>query len=1125
MTTTNAWLQAQPHVALQMSLVFDGLDLVYTTAQDTSAIVTAFSGTDWTTVKQGLFVAGSVRQQIEAFAPRIQTSKMSFRIADVDGSLARQMMASRSSATVTYAKSDIDPSDTTIDALNTDDFAASGTIYIGHESIAYSAKAGDPDPSFTVSQRGKFSLYGPDGDDYFGRRHRGTLRRSADAGKNVTPEIRSEPDTFYNRTVALVLHHRETLGTSYSTVTLPLTDANAQVLFVGRIKEWVDVGDGTIEIGVASVHELLSANVFSQQFRGVLAPGTYLTSADYAIGVKFYDTAGGTIAYSASGTLGDTGMPTWEDRFYTTPEIIALIMKRIRIWTDAGTINSAHKWTVDTRPDGNGDNLVHLEVQSTTSHNFATGPGLILSPRVWALLGFGSGRPSADYAKTKAYPLQLERTAGDATLFTLTSPALALLYPNPAALQPGDKIRVTGESGEWMTQPELPSYYDGEGTTHGILKVGNRELAVYKTTSTIAGIEYTTFHVQRSLSGEESVVKQEEPILSAADPPQVSQVWVERGRAGEILLRALLSTGESAYNNATYDVNPAGFGLGVPYELVDVGSFESLDVEYELLLEKPVPFKEILEQVLTAYNRHLVFRDAQLALTHPGFDSTAAEDIFALNDDNKASEGANPNIGRQPVVYSPDGVINHIVLYYTNVRSLRDRYWSQIERADKYVEAVDETSISRFGGTRRTLEIKARGVLDPDVWAQYVAKPAIRYWAEPSAILSRSVNHLGFHLSPGDCVSVTDPHLVDPATGVRGASGVAAWVKSTEFDYGSGIGQLELYYLPGHPARYAKIAPAALMTSYNAGTKTATFSANAFSRSGIDGVDVSFFSAGDLVQFVERSPDPVSAPDILQDEIASVSAGANTVTLVTGISPAGGLTYVMEPREVASGSVPTTSQRNAYAFLADPDDKLINATYSAKTWAGATRSLDVRTSGVTYTQEFIRPADSDSDPDEPLSSRKLCDFTNNANVLLSYTTRNAITSMQSVSASSTAYRIAYKSIWFPLYGCNPNSVFGRSFVGKVLLERNAGTTTVKIVSSVSPPVGTSTSSYSYPGFSFSTEVTRSSAGQAWDDFTLVPAITRMNGMIGTWITVEVKNSSGSTFGSVRGISICETAIT
>jgi hypothetical protein len=1129
MTTTNAWLQAQGAAGeMAMSLVFDGLDLVYTTTADTSGIATAFAPTSqWATVKGGLYVSGQVSQEIQAFAPRITTQSMQFTILDVDGTLRPRMLGNLSTVASTFVKNDIDPTDTTFNVLSSTEFDASGTGYIGHETFAYSSKTGAPDHTLVTSQRGKYSLFGASGSDYFKRRHAGTLRRTEAPGRTVTPEIRNATDTFYNRQVALILHHKETTATTslWSTVDLPLTNADSKVLWVGRIKEWSDNGDGSITLSCISSHELLTGHVFSQQFRGTLAPGGYITSVDNGLKVSWYEAAS---AYSYDLNDGQLLITSgWQDKFYTYGELIHAINEQLNDWADDGSFptnggNPNHRIQFAVK-QGDEGLRVHVECESIASLVTQNEIRIQLSPRVWSILGFSTGKDLTIVSRTQEFESRyLKRDNGSTTLFRLVADGPPLWYQSPDTFVMGDKVVVFGETGSWIDQPTVPAEIDGDNSATGFLQIGDRLFGAYKNTATLGGTETTTFTLTFPMS--EPVVSSAARNLDAsAEPPSVRQVWCERGQAGKLLLQLMLSTGEAAYNEATYDVYGAGMGLGIPYYQIDVGSFESLDTPFEFLADKPTPFREILEEILTVYNRHVVIDNGQIALTRPGFDSTATEDIITLDETTKAEEPGAPGI--TPVSYGTAGIINHVVLSYTSLRVLLQNKWMAgpgIERSELFFQVEDQTSISRFS-SRRTLEIKARGITDAAAVAEYIVKPILRYFAEPSGIIRRTINHRMFHLLPGDAVALTDNYVTDPATLTRGISGMPCWVKSIDCDYATGRGEIELYFLPGHPARYGKLAPSALMTSYDAGTKTATFSAHAFSRT-TDSVDVANFTAGDEVQFVEMSPATVGSPSVLTDVIATVNSGANTATLVTGVSPTGGLAYVMEPREVASASVPTTTQRNAYAFLADDSDKLINAAYSAKTWGGPSKSLDARTSGYVYDQQFVRPATKDSTADEPVSSRKLMNLVNNCNVLLNAHTRNAISWVFSISATSTSYRLALYPVWVPLYGINPDDEFSRTLVGKVLVERNAGTTSVKVVSCPSMVIGTSASSYSYPGYTFSAEVTRSSAGQAWEDFELVPAITTHEGMLGTWITVEVKNSSGSTFGGVRGLSICETKI-
>lgn len=125
------------------------------------------------------------------------------RIADVDGA-ATAVFAARDNALGTYITAEVTSSATTVDVVSTTGFAASGTVWIGREAIAYS---GVTATQFTGCTRGQ---YGSEAQRHF---------YAASAGFGLgNPEVTSAPVEIVGRLATLWLV--EQVGTALTALSL-----------------------------------------------------------------------------------------------------------------------------------------------------------------------------------------------------------------------------------------------------------------------------------------------------------------------------------------------------------------------------------------------------------------------------------------------------------------------------------------------------------------------------------------------------------------------------------------------------------------------------------------------------------------------------------------------------------------------------------------------------------------------------------------------------------------------------------------------------------------------------------------------------------------------------------------
>lgn len=1094
MTTTSNWLQDADASQLAFTLVFDGIDLAITTASNTSEMVTAYSATDWTNIVGGLSIVGTVSQKLEVFDPSISPSTLSFRTVDVDEEITSQLLRVNSSeAHLTYLQSSLAPSFTaSMTVRSTTGFDNSGHVYIGQECIAYTGKTAT---TFTTLTRGKFAIWGTQSTSgRFGRYH-----RAAYTNRSITQAVTDEPRNWYNRMVALYVHHYENGAWS--------TKANAKMVWAGRLKEYQDSGDGTIDLSCLSIHEVLSSTVFAGQYVAKLPEGMKVSAVHRGVAVQCID---GGATHTLDLTHASTALTTGQR---TAHDIVSDIQLQFRTYQNAGTIPSAEKWNIAIENTTEGLRTV-IQMETTVAVVAITpGPLLALHPKVWQVLGFdGTGTRVSISDSHVLEGRHLGRTSSARTRFRLESNHAPIVYWDVSKIYPGETFVATDVSGAWVTQDGyLPSEFRG---SDGFVKVNDNILAVDYSSNTFTVNDY---YSARTFNRMESGVR---PVYMDAsnNPPEVKQMFIERDTAGEVLLRLMLSTGSNSYNHSTYDLPQyATTALALPYELIDVESFEGIESDYELALDGPKPFREILEGILASENRYVVFRDGQLTVTPPGFDSSKVEDVIEVDETTKATPD-----DRSTISYSAEGMVNRITLK-----------WQDSRTGEWDTQTIEDVrSISDFG-QRRSVVIEAKGVRKPKHWATYTAAPALAYFARPLGIITRTFNAKLVHLVPGDIVKLTDNALVDPREGTRGVAGLACWVAATEFDWSTGKGRMTLVFLPEHAAsRYAKYSPSALVSSYDAGTKVLTLASHGFSRS-TDSIDSSQFSIGDKVHVYML--DDETSPQEWSDTVAAV--GTDTLTMTTGLGGfSGSAVYVVEADEI---NTVVTAQRDN-AFIADDSDMSTGyADDDANFYAGTVRKTS-RTSSVTYTNQHVKPAASGfalGTAGEPLSTHKIWHVYDNCNNFLAYKSRNILVSdpyfVSAIGGGIAGIQyLAYGPIFLPLYGVSDAITGVRTISVKVFWRVTAGATTgtVTYTTSAAIPKGTANSTLgasplTFPAKKSQNTDTTTGTSFAWSNETeITPVVTFHNGMPCTWFTTEIV-ASGAGSVEMRGIVVVEKELT
>ncbi|MGE0551783.1 MAG: hypothetical protein AB7R00_32370, partial [Kofleriaceae bacterium] len=256
----------------------------------TSAVVTAFSGTDFTSAIGGLYCECEDAQQLHPYEPLGSGGRCVIRVApdaaDTFGKATHRRIGVETVLTAT-----IDRAATTIPVAATAAFASSGTIYIGTEAITYSGKT---DTSFTGCTRGVCSPILTDNGTRFAHDHRVVTDPQSAL---IRPVVSTLPRTWVGRWA--VLREHRVVGGVVDTI------AEAEIVFAGRIADLSDDGKHTL-LELKHVLDCVKEGAIGRSlFTATIKEGLYLFR-NAAFRIRESDDGGATFSTGSTLTVSDT---------------------------------------------------------------------------------------------------------------------------------------------------------------------------------------------------------------------------------------------------------------------------------------------------------------------------------------------------------------------------------------------------------------------------------------------------------------------------------------------------------------------------------------------------------------------------------------------------------------------------------------------------------------------------------------------------------------------------------------------------------------------------------------------------------------------------------------------------
>ncbi len=1113
-TATSDWVASSGATQRAFSLVFEGINLVLTDVNDIDGITAAYYGTDWTNVKGGLEKPGTFERSIQPFDNDLTPDSQTLVAVDYSGELAqtflRQQRSTDSTHHWTTQIADIGANNTSVSVKSTEGFSPAGHIYWGSTETSGTVGAGAA--NFHGLTRGKFALFGTSTDpNRFGRPHiLGTGDANFPTGDK--PIVSDWPRTHYNRGVCLYMHHFENGVWS-------LKD-DSILVWAGRIKEWDPDGAGRLSFRCTSVHEMLQSTLMNNRFTGTLAPGMYIPSEMAGV-VLFIDTiTQASPAVTADVVTLTNGVFSTYAAFKTADEVAALFNQAANAATSAGATpntttvqlqKTAGKWRLQVTVPG-------------TAATATVSAKIGLHEQIWKLLGF-SGTSDGRYTDANGRRVEFRnvgaRGAGPHAREAEDPPLYSYVPVNPGSVNNfGDAsvlISVSDTRGTSVTQ--TTGITGTLGSSNMLLRVGDKVFGAQR-------ISNTSYKLVALLDGSPGLaIKSNDEAFAAAwtetyegDAPRVEQCWLESGDTATIFLQILLSTGTPGYNHATYDVYPAGtsIGLGIPAGMVDIDSFtEALSgTRYALWLPGATSFAKLFRSLCSTHSVALTWDWSQgkFNLVRVSLERQATDADVNLSHDNMAIP-----TDRSTVKYHADGILNRATLRYAH---------NFAGEPTKEITINNLVSQADYGQIKAAV-VEALGVYKPGELDPVLSRLAVALGLLGSArgVVERTVDFpTALAICPGDTVTLTDNVLVDPETGTEGMTDRACLVLGVSLDMVSCVGRVRMVMLPElDPVRLARWAPSARVddTATNGGLDSSgfvlTLKPNDYSHPS-QGVDASFFQAGDRIRLVElgsSSPSTISGTGIEYIE-------GNTVGLFESIAASWNATkkWVLEwdtystqddgvdnrgsfLSDDSTGKIAVNG--DAYEWNADPSQVAASADFTRVYKKTALTGTVGDANSAHILHDAMHGLVNVSGWRAPLVNDQLCTDIAERVIVLPGNIR----------------KLVYGPVKLPLY--HGTDLFGRALKCVAYAKTTAGSYTLRFTLSSGLPSGTSETSYAFPdgGTTFA-EVTMANTSFDYTGEITIQTPVRVAGSPPfAWLTVDMTTTTGT--GTLGGVFVCEGA--
>jgi hypothetical protein len=1134
MGATRTQLRNSPGATVAWVLAIEGYQYLLTSWPTASAVVTAWSGTDWSLALSGLMPPGTVASRIQPFRPRLEHESMTFEVVPNEAeTFAVDVFASElASGYITELTVELTSSATSCTVKSTGALASSGTIFIGTEAITYGGKTGT---TFTSLTRGTWSPFAVDGGTRFGRRHHLTQRAG---GITSRPYVTNYPRTWIGKWVALYAHavHGSVLDTR----------ADAELVWSGRIADVSGGNDGRVRLACTDAREAVASCILGQQlYTATVATGLNVPAGTTIRVSEMVTASGSQTSKEAMYTFGGGDGELAGGR-YTGAEVI----DSLNDWL-ADRINAAdldHDWSVTLRSDGQTQINIGFQDPGLCQAEVSTGSV------VWHVLGWQTwpkkqldNSDREDHTTLGTFRhllLNIARLASTAPRLRFISdvPATVAVLPPLTEFVNGALFDIETEevTGTWVNQlDDLPASIVARvgasaGEDWGLIDIGGRGIAVVRRSSdTYFDRVYIVRELQELLGLERVSANQE----LAIDPVYVRQVLLLQGDAAQIITRLFVSTGTAGYNHATYDDYAYGLGAAIPWDVLDdafvntvLTMFGVEAPQIAVLIDRPTRLNAILEPELALRNAHLVMRDGKLLFLTPSL-TTSATATHTLAEANKGAPLGRQTENRSEWLITREYLVNHVKVAYN--RTLGGEFRD-------VAELSNEQSKTDYG-LAEPLTIEARNTLGGSSKTDdtihdaiaLLAAVALTRFARPLLVVTRSTNGSLYNAVAGDTCVITDAHVRDPGTGLAGITARSGWIVRHEFNWQTGTGVIEVAVVEDD--RAAPYSPCAdvddtastggFTAGYNSSTNTLRCYANRYSLAS-ETADARNFETGDLVIVEELSPTDPTNPTKWLRTVAAGGSG-NAVPLTSALSSPS-FDAALKYRIISQVRSSAQATQKTDCYLADDSDSLVESGRRPYVWiTQPSETLSFDPPSTTRRHEFpIDNGDWETNgyPVHPGAHRAAIDTCNN---LVSYRTAPNMPMLFSTeaSSSSTDY-VLVGAFWFYTgFGVWSGEWTRRLFIEPWLRTNDNSeneTASMRVTSQELPPGGDTLSGIdAFTGAARSVTFTTTSKTYGNITAQALEAVRVLGtASYATFLTVEIKCSGGGKSALTFGLKRC-----
>ncbi len=925
-TTLTALQSGQARIVWVAAI--EGFEYLLTDYSDTAAVLTAWTGLEWSQAASGLTVKGDMSQRLDPWSSFTAAGSMTLAIQpDASNDITVAMFREAPALTDVYLSSDLTASGTTVTVPSTTGF--SSPIYIGNERITYS---GTTATTFTGCTRGRMHPFSTASGtaNRFGTQHRATTSSTT---VSIPPIVSGNPRRWVGKWVG-VWAHRVVNGVLD-------TKAEAQCVFAGRIVSIADdANTGCAVIDCKHVAEVVKDTVIGRDtWRANVAEGIKILEGDRFV----YRDRYGAVAWATAAPLicvtGASGANEIEPGRYTVTEIASAINEWLAseraALTILGNVEMAGPILLDDGTHAMRLACAHSTAASTQDSYFQLGMTYeILDALGWA---------DADNVDFDGYPSIVVKD-------TIGGVVTAIRYSNRAPMrwQLSDRawlygnFDLTDEVGTFEGQTSwLPPGLSGSvgaspSDNWGVVRINGEIFLGEYSSGALSGVVATGY------GSTDDALAFGFRWGEGGDTLEVTQAFIVSGAPSDLLVWLLASTDGTGYNNSTWDVLPTPLSAGIPWSLLGddfVNDCQAMDIgpaSLDLFIEKPTKLVDLLGHDLIVRRLGVIWKNGTLRLARWATPNGSTSQ-HTLTEANKAAPAGTVDYNRSPTVISGNDQRCVVKIEYNRLGVTSSEYRDSITLQDR--AAIDDAggddkpvTIS-LRNTIATIGTGASGEAIDAIAANFLSSMPL--FSRPMRLITRSLSLMHFEsVAPGDIVTFSDSFARDPDTGLRGIVARKGLLIAHRYDFGGAamgdassvgdmMGEATIMLLPDD--RTFLYAPAAQVdysvsgggytAGYNSGTLTLQFLANEHTTALT--TDLSSFTAGDKVRIIEIDPATPGAEQSWSRTLGTITATTAVVSSdLTGWS--GSKRYRMVPDDYATS---TTFQSKAYQ--ADSADSLI----------------------------------------------------------------------------------------------------------------------------------------------------------------------------------------------------------